>query len=143
MKLLLFFLFALWIIIGFFNVAYNSKKAISEVKEWFFLSDYEKRHKIFGDLYDFSLFLNQHTERDAKILLFSKDGMMYGVGRYYTYPRDITPAKDKNDFIRLIKSKQFKYVLFYDEKMTIDGYEQIAFFKSKTAVNFGSLYKQK
>ena len=51
-KILLIFI-VLWSTLAFLFVFYNASKAVSEFKEWTFLSDTEKRQKLFGELYKF------------------------------------------------------------------------------------------
>ena len=133
----------LWIIIAFFNVFYNMKKTFSEVHEWGSLSIDEKRYKIFGDLYDFSLLLNKYTESDAKILMSSTDGMMYGVGRYYVYPRSLICPPEEKLFIARAKEKKITYIFIYNKMGSFEGYEKIASFSSKKSNNYAILYKLK
>src|SRR6266511_6096361 len=98
-KNLFYFLFLIWIITASFSVFYNIYKMRSEIKEWGYLSDSQKRQKIFGDSYNFCHFIQEHTNTQSKIFIFSKDGMTLLYCRYYLYPRLIYWKHDQKDYI--------------------------------------------
>src|SRR5882724_6103981 len=109
MKSIIKVLLFIMIISACFNVVYNSVKTISEVKEWTPLSDTQKRHKIFGDLYDFLILVKTYTKNDDHILIYAKDGekyQTYFLSIYYLYPRRITSTVDNNEFIQVAKNKK-------------------------------------
>lgn len=133
----------LWILLAFLSLVYNLGKTYFEIKEWGYLSDTEKRHKIFGDAYDFSLFLNNNTEKNAYIFLYSNDAMSYYLGRYIIYPKKIVKITTENEVLNLIKNKEHKYIATYNIEIPFEGYIKVASFSSKTSKNFGFLYKRK
>src|SRR5882724_2591756 len=113
MKKILSLLIFLWIIFAFFNVLYNTQKSFSEIKEWGFLSDSEKRHKIFGDIYNFIIFIDTNTKNNAQVLIFSDNDMMYLLSRYYLYPRLVNITNNKKELNILISSGKYLYVASY------------------------------
>lgn len=133
----------LWIFLAFFSLVYNLGKTYFEIKEWASLSDSEKRYKIFGDVYDFNIFLNNNTNKNAYILLYSQDTIAYYLGRYLIYPKKIVNKTNKNEFLNLVKKKSYTYVATYNTDVPFEGYIKVASFSSKTLKNFGGLYKRK
>ncbi len=143
MKIVFKLLIFLWIILAFFNVFYNSWKTISEVREWAPLSDSQKRHKLFGDLYDFFVLIKNHTGTKDHVLIFSNDGRTHFLSIYYLYPRIIESTNDDKRFIELFRSKKFTYIASFDNPALSKDYIQIASYSSKTSANYGSIYKLK
>lgn len=143
MKQVFKFLILLWIIFAFFNVFYNTRKTIQEVREWTPLSDSQKRHKLFGDLYDFFTLIKNHTGTKAHVLIFSTDDRTRFLSIYYLYPRIIESTNDNKKFIELARSKKFTYISSFDNPIRTKNYIQIVSFSSKTSSNFGSIYKLK
>ena len=137
------FIIFVWAIFALMSIFYNAQKTVTEVKEWVNLTDHQKRYKIFGDLYIFFLQVNTYTEPNAKILIHSNDGMTSGIGRYYIYPRVLTWPRREDEFKKLVATKNYPYLFSYNGIMTINHYEQIASFSSKTTGNYGILYKIK
>lgn len=146
MKVFYKFLITAWIVIAFFNVFFNMVKSCSEIKEWGFLSDNEKRHKIFGDLHDFLVLIRQNTKKDDHILIFSKDGEEYQtlfLSLYYLYPRIITTTIDGKEFTNMIKTKKYKYIAAYNSPIRSIDYEKTASYSAKTTSIYGSIYRLK
>ncbi len=131
-----------WIVLAFFSISYNSVKSISEYKEWGTISDTQKRQKIFGDLYDFYLLIDSHTEKNAHILLYASDMMPYFVERYYLYPKIITFTSDTSELTKFIESRKFKYIALYDADIQTTDYIKIGSLPS-TNKHKGILYKIK
>jgi hypothetical protein len=140
-KKVLYFLVIFWVFLSVFNIFYNVKKTITEIQEWSVLSDNQKRHKIFGDLYDFFIQVNKYTEPNAKILVSSNDGMTSGIGRYYIYPRMLIWPREEKKFKELVKEKKISYIFSYNKFLSFSGYKKIASFSSKTSTNYAILYK--
>lgn len=136
-------LFFLWVIIAIFNVCYNTVKAVSEVKQWAFLTDQEKRYEIFGDPYNFCLFINKNTPKNAHVLFFSGDLMQYYLARYYVYPRIIINTNSKSGLKNLAKTGKFTYIVFYNSPVALKNYKKIATFSGKKNNFYGALYELK
>jgi hypothetical protein len=86
----LFVLLGVWALLAIGSVGYNAVNTVSEVKNWYFLTDTQKREKLFGDLYTFFTFIDKNTPADASILIKSFDVRTFFLGRYYLYPKKIT-----------------------------------------------------
>lgn len=142
-KSLLFVLFSLWGLLAAGSVGYNAINTYAEVKNWYFLTDTQKREKIFGDLYTFFVFLHSQIQKEKELLLFSKDVRTHYFGMYTFYPTVITDTSSEKTLLQLAKSKKFRFIGTYNKTFSLEGYEQIAFFSSKTSENFGMLYKRK
>lgn len=93
-----------------FNVFYNSVKSVSEVREWAFLTDHEKRHKLFGDTYDFYTFINKNSQENANILFMPKDEMSFYLARYYLYPRLITRVTNEEQVAKFSQTGTYTHV---------------------------------
>jgi hypothetical protein len=139
---LLLLLFTGWILLAVFDVFYNSVKSVSEFKTWFFLSDVQKKQMIFGDLYDFLIFIGDYTQKSDHILIYSKDVRTFFYGAYTLYPRIISVADNNPDFTKLIGKTKFDYVVLYDDKQNFNGYQLIASYSSKISKDFGGIYKR-
>ena len=120
-----FLILFLWILFAFFSVLYNSTKAISEIIIWGSLSDDEKRHKIFGNLHDFFIFINTHTESDSDILIYSHDVKTHYLGIYYLYPRRIITIDNNKDLLAFEKTGKFHYIAVYNDTIEFTHYEKI------------------
>lgn len=103
----------MWVIIATGRTFYNFTKVLSEEKDWIFLTDTQKREKIFGDLNSFFTFVQKHTPLKSKIIFLSPGGKTYYLGRYYLYPREIAYAKDVNEALSLTKTNKYTYLLLY------------------------------
>lgn len=143
-KIIYLLLIIFWILLSFCFTLYNFKTLIIDAKEWLPLSDYQKRHKIFGDFYDFVIFVNLRTEINSSILFYSNYDMMGLISRYYTYPRNVYLSNDsQNSLIASINKFNYDYIATYNKELVINGYNKISFFESKNNSNFGFLYKRK
>ena len=134
-------LILLWIALSFTSILHNSVKSITEIRDWYFLSDTEKRQKIFGDLYTVTMLIEKNTTKKSQILLVAEEKMPYYLTRYYLYPRRIylTTAKD---LARTNKENKYPYIFAYNTKISNKNYKEIASFSSRTG-NYGSLYEIK
>ena len=141
MKKILLLLFYCWIIIAVFNVGYNFLKTFSEVREWGYLSDAEKRHKIFGNNHEFFTLIKEHSPNNTKILIFSQDDMARFLSIYYLYPRRVTTTTDKEVFLKNIEKKTYPYIASYNFTFDTRDYEKIASFSSKTTIDYGVVYQ--
>lgn len=131
-----------WLLLSVFDVFYNSVKSVSEFKTWAFLPDGQKKEMIFGDLYDFLIFVGNHTKESDHLLIFSKDVRTFYYGAYTLYPRIISVADNRQDFSRLFERNKFKYVVLYDNSMTLSGYTLVASYSSRISKDFAGIYKQ-
>ena len=128
-KTILFSLIVVLVGISFFNVFYNLNKTIVEIKEWAYLTNQQKRQKIFGDPYTVAMLIEKNTMKKSQILLVAKEKMPYYLTRYYLYPRRIY----RNN------SNKYPYIFVYNTKISTNAYKEIASFSSRTG-NYGKLY---
>lgn len=142
-KIILLFLITIWISLAFFNVFYNSVKSISEVKEWGPLSNEQKLQKIFGPVYEFSVFLDANTKKDSDILFYSNDSMSYFYARYFLYPRHLYWYQNPSEYVRSTFPKKTEYVAAYNMNVSLNEYEKVTSFSAKFSEDFGFLYKRK
>jgi hypothetical protein len=117
MKRVFFVLIFVWAGIAGCNVVYNMVKSVSEVKEWAFLSDSQRRQKAFGAAYDFTQVIAVHTPQNATILLYTTDTLLPLLSRYYLYPRVITMVNNKKQLDSLSRSMKFDYLAVYDKSL--------------------------
>lgn len=142
-KTILLILLALWGFLAISSVGYNILNTTYEIKNWYFLTDTQKRQKIFGDLYDFLIFAKNESYNPPKILVFSKDVRTHYFGMYMLYPTKIIDTNDEKKFLKMVKTKEFIYVATYSKTLDSNTYRQVATFSSKTTKTFGILYKKK
>lgn len=110
-----FFLLSVWLVMSFLRTAYNFTKVFTEEKQWLFLSDEEKRIKIFGDSFVLYKFTEINTSKQANIVIISKDKKAYYLGRYFLYPRKITYASGIKE-INLVEKPNYILVIGRDQK---------------------------
>lgn len=131
-----------WCVVAIGSVGYNSINTVFEIKNWYFLTDTQKREKIFGDLYTFLIFTKNHSDNAEKILIFSKDVRTQYFGMYTLYPIKITSTSSKQKLMTLAQTKQFLYIATANETLTSPYYQKIASY-TETNSGFGVLYKKK
>ncbi len=137
----LFILIIFFICIAWFNIFYNLNKTVYEMKNWVFLSDTQKRVKIFGELYEITQLIDKNTTKKSKILLVTDKKMLYYLTRYYLYPRRIYPTTAK-ELASTNKQNKYPYIFVYNTKISTNAYKEIASFSSKSG-NYGRLYIKK
>lgn len=139
-KLLNLFL-TLYFLIAVGALFYNGIKTYFEIKEWYFLSDTQKRHHLFGDIYDFFAYINKHTPPKSSILIVSKDVRTFFLGRYYLYPRKLQVVTSEAE----VGKQTFlpEYVSSYKIPIHITGYSLIGTIILKDSKTSGFLYKKK
>ncbi len=142
MKKVFLSLFFLWIILSILTLPYNALNTVLDIKSWFFLTDNQKREKIFGDTYDYIYFINSKTPKNSNIYIFSKDGKIGLIARYFLYPRKLYVTKDDSNLINLLKHESFDYISLYDKEKIIQNYKLFAKYQSKTTFHFGIIYKK-
>jgi hypothetical protein len=132
----------LWAILSFFYVFYNILKFTTEAKTWLPLSDYQKRQKIFGNIYDFLFFVQSNTEEKSSVLIFAKNDLASLLGRYYLYPRSIEVVSNLSSF-QLVKSqKKFNYTAFFNSSVKKENCHLInSYYLGK--LDYGSICKEK
>lgn len=141
-RMFFFFLIFFWIILSFFNLFYNIIKTPAEIKEWVLLSDSQKRYKSLGDPYSFCMLINTNINEKNEILLYSNDGMIYFLCRYYSYPRKIIYMDDEKNFYENLKKGNYAYVAIYNLSLNPKGYKKISSL-SGNSENVGNIYKKK
>lgn len=109
-------LIGLWTLIASLRTLYNVTKLFTEEKQWFFLSDEQKKEKSFGDLHTFYRFAESHTPLNSRILFLSPGGKAYYLGRYYLYPRKIFAVVNPSDISQKLNKEKFDFLLVYQTK---------------------------
>jgi hypothetical protein len=143
-RIIVFFVFILfWFFLSIFNVFYNSAKSISEFHTWAYLSNIQKKQKIFGDQYNYFLFIDDHTNKNAKILFLSSDVMAFYYGRYQNYPRLLSWVKDTVEVKQALRMQKYSYIATYDTELRREDYILVASFSGQQSSHFGYLYKRK
>jgi len=123
---LLYLLLIFWIIISIFDVGYNFIKLFSEAKFWVPLSEFQKRHEVYGNIFDFTIFVEKHTDNKSSILIYSKDDKAFFLGRYFLYPRSIKVVSDKVKINQAIKEANYNYIALDNYVKNFDGFTPIA-----------------
>ncbi len=132
-------LIALWTLTSIAAIFLNAFKLRSEVKEWVFISDQEKRYKIFGDLYHFFIFINENTDNE-KILIVSNDVRTFYLGAYYLYPKKVEVISEK-EIDKFMHFENYKYVALFNIERKIKGFRIQKIEKSKRGNSFWTIYK--
>ena len=132
----------LWVAIALTGLVYNGVKSVSEVKEWFFLTDFEKRQKIFGELFTFLYALKSTTSDNATILVYSTDIRTFHLSLYYLYPRKITLVDSKNALQVAASTANYDYIALYHFNGKIDEIDMRASY-SAIVENTSSIYKKR
>ena len=126
-KYLLLMLVFFWFAISLLRTGYNLSKVYTEERAWIFLSDEEKRNKIFGDLHIFFRFVQKNTKEGSRILFLSPGGKTYYVGLYYLYPTKITYVKNSMEARGLMEKNKFDYLLVYQtQELDLDENESFS-----------------
>lgn len=115
----LYILLGIYFLIAVGNVGYNGLKTYTEVRDWYFLSDTQKREKIFGDLYTAFLFIDKNTVENASLLIVSSDVRAFFLGRYYLYPKKITVVATAKE---LAQQALPEYVASIGSSLKLKGY---------------------
>ena len=90
----------------------NFSKIYTEEGSWIGLSDFEKRKRLYGDIFVFFTFINANTQSRAKILFLTTDGRAYYLSKYYLYPRIVTVIRiDKK--IPEYNLQQYDYIAVF------------------------------
>ncbi len=135
----LFVLLSFYCFIAVGIVGYNIVTTVSEIKDWYFLTDIQKRHKIFGNLYDFFTFIDKNTPENAKILIVSSDVRTFFLSRYYLYPKKIIVLSSPKDISDL--KIAYEYIASYGMPLSLNEYSLILTCGAKDGKGF--LYKKR
>ena len=135
-------LFFLWVLFSFFSVGYNLIKVTPEVREWFFLTDNEKRSKLFGDTYALLEIIRSKTEENTEIAIFSPDIKTHYLSIYYLYPRKTIVFNNEKEFISSISHKKYNYVVSSNLPIDLKNYERIATSSSLFSQSTAYFYKK-
>lgn len=109
----LFIIIVLWIVISVGRTFYNFSKLFTEEREWYNLSDQQKKVKLFGDLDPFFRFVEKNTSPKDSILFLAPGGKAYFLSRYYLYPRRIFYIKDQKEIELTLKKQSYDFLLEY------------------------------
>lgn len=135
--------FCIWVFLAFGNIVLNYVKAGTQENSLFFLSEQQKKHVIFGDLYNVLELINSTTPISSHILLYTNDPRAFYFGIYTSYPRIISVAKTPKELINETQRVKFMFIVTYNNSLALNNYQQIASYTSKTSKNFGIVYKRK
>jgi hypothetical protein len=124
----------LWIVISIFDVSYNFVKSFSEAKFWLPLSDSQRRHEVYGSIYDFIVLIGKYTDNQSTILIYSKDNKAYYLARYYLYPRNINVVSNKNVINQILTKTNFDYIALDNCQQNFDKFTPVASSSSRTII---------
>lgn len=132
-------LIVIWVLLAITRTAYNFTKLLSEERYWFFLSNEEKKHELYGDPYEIFKSVDTLTEKNDSILLISSDGWPFFYGRYALYPKKVYWEK-------LIKKrkgdsyKEFSYVLLFNpSKRDAERYDFLVNNSTRKVIKHGAV----
>lgn len=114
----------LWTIISIGRIAVNISKIFIEERQWLFLNDDQKRNRIFGDVYTYIHFINDHTKQGS-ILSFFDDVRTHYYGRYMLYPKKFVSYTSFQLFTDDLSHNQYSYVTFSENQRGYSRFEQI------------------
>ena len=133
---ILLFLIVFWIFLAIFGIFYNTGKTVTEVKAWAFLSDNEKREKIFGDLNNYFIFIGNNTQKNVQILIYANDVKTFYLSKYYLYPRIVYGTDNKQEFLQKVQTGNYPYVASYNLKFSDNHYKLVATDLEKKSIVF-------
>lgn len=124
-KVYLIILVGLWTILVFARIILNISKLYTEEKSWVFLTNEQKREKQFGEKYVFLKFATENMVANSNIVMFTDDGMVYYLARYFLYPTTVIWGERQftewgNDI-----NRDYSYAIFYPVKRPILGEKKI------------------
>lgn len=128
---IIFALLLLWVIIGVLGVVYNTRKGFFEIREWGFLSQEDKKHKLFGDYYAFYKFLKANSNSED-IVLFTNDPMAFFLPRYFLYPQRIYWISYEKDFLSKLTQSKNETFFIYDLDFDLKDHIVVATFSAKS-----------
>ncbi|HVZ11463.1 MAG TPA: hypothetical protein VG965_00360 [Patescibacteria group bacterium] len=162
LHLTLLFLLLAWVVIASFRTISNTMKIFTEERQWVFLTDDQKRGKIYGDVYSMYKKIDGVTKKESNILLWSQDGKTFYILRYLLYPKRVYwlnsglhPTNYQTEAGKIINSSYMNinsltdihkftsndYLLIYhgDKLTNSKSFQTVASFKSNKTTSY--LYK--
>lgn len=109
----------IFIVLSLLRTGNNIAKLYTEERTWFFLTDYEKRVKLFGNLYVLINKLERTIPKNETVLLISDDKRAHYLSRYYLYPRKIVDISVTD--LETIERDKFKIVAIYFNNKRLIG----------------------
>lgn len=148
-KILLLIL-AIWLSIALLRTFYNFTKLVTEEREWYYLSDEEKRAKQYGDIHYFLRFIQDNTKPSSNIIFITDNPKAYFLSRYYWYPTKRVGYFE--DFLWDNKMLIYDYYVIYpsnhkhlndivNKRKDIKNFKKIATYKGMNG-EIGELYKK-
>lgn len=125
-----------WLSIAIASVLYNAIKIPYELKEWLGLSSYEKKVKIFGEIYELIDFISRNTEEKSRVLILSPDNKSFYLSAYYLYPRIIHTAADEKELLEKMKTYKTDYILAIKNNFLKDKYKTVKTFTTERGLVF-------
>jgi hypothetical protein len=132
------FLLVLWTALSAGRIIFNLSKIFTVERGWIFMSDYQKREELYGDVFPIYNKINSLTNHEDIVNLISNDGKPYFILRFLLYPKKVfwftspekIPTKNKNSF-----------VIFYHEQVSKDfaNHKKIYSFETNNHKSF--IYK--
>jgi len=124
-QILFILLIIVWFVISIIRVANNVLRIYTQERQWIFLTDDQKREKLFGEPFDFLTLIANKTPSTAKIATFLpkpdiEPGSFY-LSQYFLYPRNVQSISPINEGI--LKKDKFEYLAIYypkNYKLTIN-----------------------
>ncbi len=100
------------LILSIARLGNNFIKIYTEERQWIFLTDEQKREKIFGEIYSYISFIQNNTSNKSSIISFNADAKTYYLGRYFLYPKKFISYAKQSDFVNNINSNIYDYVIY-------------------------------
>lgn len=140
----LFLLIFSWGLLAIVRSFYNFSKIYSEERSWIFLSDSEKRTRLFGDLYSVAVDVDSKTPVSSRILLLAPGGKTFFLSRYYLYPRRLVYVRSVKEMQEELKKNSFDYlVMFQTSERELNEYDSLSWKINKTPVYSSSAFENK
>ena len=143
-------LLSIWLGFSLTRTIYNFSKLFTEETDWYFLTTEQKKEKQFGEKHLFLRFVQNYVPENSNVLLYTNDGMVYYLARYYLYPTIVIRGETQfsewgNDI-----NRDYNYVIYFPEnkktfqdQITINNtsYRKINEFKYSNTLR-GVIYKK-
>jgi hypothetical protein len=111
------FVVVLWFLVSILRTFYNIARLFPEIKEWMFLSEDQKRIKMFGDNYSFVQFIKENLEQGSSVAIYTPDStisrQLHLLSTYYLYPGKILFLHNLNNLEKTINNKITNNVAIY------------------------------
>lgn len=109
-RLFLFIILVAWIGISVVRISFDYERIYKDDIPWIRLRDTQKREKIFADVYLYTVFIADNTNKNASIISFYPDDRAHYLGKYYLYPRTYSNFTNTTEFVSHMKKTSYAYI---------------------------------